>query len=240
MTVYFVTEKGTSSGPVKIGVTIELEKRLSSLQTGHHQELEVIASLEGGRETEAYLHESLAAHRIRGEWFTRSPEVEAAIERARTTGASALPLNDPGLPVRKTFSVSQDVEKAQALCRDLIGQVVPRESSENQTAWLARKLRRSCPSITARRVKTFLYAEARRIDHFEMMALIDLRDQLNRHCEDRSQIITIPIISNLMAEIGTPFNPDQQAITDRYLNECVERLRADRLDWGFDSHREVA
>lgn len=234
MTVYFITEKGRTDGPVKIGVTADLTKRLNGLQTGHHRELQVIATLEGGRETEAYLHEMLARWRIRGEWYSRTAEVEEAIERAKLTGRASLPLSDPGLATR-VFTPNQDVAQAKRLCREITDRVMPDRAVPERTAWLARKLQKSCPAMTERRIKTLYFGEAKRVDYSEMMALIDLRDRLHQHCTDRSLTVTAPIIVRLMSELGTPLSPQSEEIIDRHIRLCADRLQADRAEWGFNA-----
>jgi hypothetical protein len=65
-------------GPVKIGKTTNIESRLKALQTGHPNELVVLA-FGGTTETERRMHRELSEHRIRGEWFEYSMPVRHAI-----------------------------------------------------------------------------------------------------------------------------------------------------------------
>lgn len=84
--VYFV-QRG-DDGPVKIGITKDIKSRMSSLQTGHAEQLRLLASFEGARRDERELHDRLSAHRISGEWFHPAPEVlAAAAEKSLTKGA---------------------------------------------------------------------------------------------------------------------------------------------------------
>lgn len=221
MTVYFVSAKGVSDAPVKIGMTADLDQRLSGLQTSHHEELEVVASLAGGRETESYLHEALAASHIRGEWFSRTSEVEAAIARARALGASSLPFSDPEAK-RRRFTHNQDIETAAKICRYILGRLYPADSVKFALFGVARRLQRYCPSMSDRRLKTLLYAEARRVDHFEMRALIALRDEVDRVERARGDLAAIPVISSFLQDAGAPFTTEQKTSIERFVEHCIK------------------
>lgn len=62
---YFI--RSEAGGPIKIGKAVNVQKRLSSLQTSHSQKLYVLAEIEVDRESE--LHERFAELRTKGEWF---------------------------------------------------------------------------------------------------------------------------------------------------------------------------
>jgi hypothetical protein len=88
--VYFIGSGGNA--PVKIGFAIDPELRLRELQCGNHTVLRVLATTPGGQRLEAEYHKRFAAHRIRGEWFRRHPDVGAEIDRiwkARWTAGDA-------------------------------------------------------------------------------------------------------------------------------------------------------
>lgn len=74
--VYFVT---TASGPVKIGSSSSPFRRIRSLQTGHHEQLELLGIVPGGEPLEQRIHESLLDHRLRGEWFRPHEHVKLCI-----------------------------------------------------------------------------------------------------------------------------------------------------------------
>lgn len=69
--VYFIGPKDT--GPVKIGYTAnpDAEKRRVQLQTGSAEEYLVLGMIDAGPVVERAIHELLAPHRVRGEWFER-------------------------------------------------------------------------------------------------------------------------------------------------------------------------
>lgn len=77
--IYFVQPRG--GGPIKIGITSSVERRLKELQSGHPEELRVIGSFMGTQKDEARLHRELSRHRLHSEWFADSDEVRAAITR---------------------------------------------------------------------------------------------------------------------------------------------------------------
>ena len=75
MQIYFM--QAGCGGPVKIGITDNLDARVNQIQNGNPEEVEVVAVYEvGGRadamESENMLHEYFKWHRIRGEWFRPS------------------------------------------------------------------------------------------------------------------------------------------------------------------------
>lgn len=76
--VYFI---GGAEGPVKIGSTVDVVKRLATLQTAHPQPLSVLATSRGGIAVEREYHQRFAAFRLRGEWFERAPEVATEMVR---------------------------------------------------------------------------------------------------------------------------------------------------------------
>lgn len=75
--VYFV--QAGDDGPIKIGSTGNPRHRLAMLQSAHYDLLTMLGTCGGGFAREYALHEELAAHRIRGEWFAPAPEVLAVV-----------------------------------------------------------------------------------------------------------------------------------------------------------------
>lgn len=73
--VYFVQQG--NDGPIKIGVSGNVDKRIRSLSTSSPLPLRLLAVLPGGRGEEQELHKRLAAHRLGGEWFAPVPAVLA-------------------------------------------------------------------------------------------------------------------------------------------------------------------
>ncbi len=72
----YVIEEGLN-GPLKIGTTDNLEKRLKTLQGGNSKQLHIIMSFEGDSKLESKIHNDLAEFKIRkkGEWFHRDEKV---------------------------------------------------------------------------------------------------------------------------------------------------------------------
>lgn len=84
--VYFI---GPTNGPVKIGFSIAPYERVANLQTAHWDKLELLAKVAGTEADERTYHDRFAAARIRGEWFSRTPEIEAEIARLASLGETA-------------------------------------------------------------------------------------------------------------------------------------------------------
>jgi hypothetical protein len=77
--VYFV---GGETGPVKIGFTQQpIKERLKCIQNGSPVKLHVLATLNCTRINERFYHKRFAAYRLHGEWFERSAEILAEIDR---------------------------------------------------------------------------------------------------------------------------------------------------------------
>lgn len=77
--VYFVKN---GHNEVKIGVTTNIDTRLSELQTGNATALDIINTVSFATEHEAYayerlLHEKYDKYRLNGEWFSYIPEFNA-------------------------------------------------------------------------------------------------------------------------------------------------------------------
>ena len=73
MFLYFI-QAGGAAGPVKIGHSRNVAKRLEQLQTGNPAPLRLVAAcpLEDAAERERDLHWFLSDDRLEGEWFAAS------------------------------------------------------------------------------------------------------------------------------------------------------------------------
>nr|WP_276046570.1 MULTISPECIES: GIY-YIG nuclease family protein [unclassified Sphingomonas] len=75
-------------GPVKIGTTYDLPRRLRHIQAACPYEVALLADFPGSYGLEAELHEGFRQHRLKGEWFTRAPEILEKIEQLRQENVS--------------------------------------------------------------------------------------------------------------------------------------------------------
>lgn len=75
MSVYFITAREV--GRVKIGFSRNPQSRLVAVQTHSPVELKLERVADGCEAEERTLHERFGTHRVRGEWFTLAPEIEA-------------------------------------------------------------------------------------------------------------------------------------------------------------------
>jgi hypothetical protein len=83
--VYFIRSV-RGSGPIKIGRSLDVDSRLASLQTSHHDRLHILTTLEGGEELEDSLHQRFASDRVMGEWFSPSKELLEFIDEVAANG----------------------------------------------------------------------------------------------------------------------------------------------------------
>jgi hypothetical protein len=80
--VYFV---GAEEGPVKIGFSRDFHRRLAALQAASPVELRLLAVIvDASPVIERNYHSRFGRHRLHGEWFERSPEIMAEIERLKS------------------------------------------------------------------------------------------------------------------------------------------------------------
>lgn len=83
-TCYFI---GGDHGLIKIGYSYNPHERLKALQLGSPVDLRVLATAPGGAARERAYHDQFAEARVRGEWFSRTPEIEAEIARLQGEAA---------------------------------------------------------------------------------------------------------------------------------------------------------
>ncbi|MER7050386.1 GIY-YIG nuclease family protein [Streptomyces jumonjinensis] len=125
--VYIIGSEGSSV--VKIGRTVDLERRIPALQTGSYLPLHVIWTCAGDNGLETYLHHHFAKFKTHGEWFDFGQDdpvesVKAAIRnrvkpvpkaRQEDRHESADPV--PSLAVRMEDAVSTRMANAEDAAR---------------------------------------------------------------------------------------------------------------------------
>lgn len=85
--VYFIAWEG---GPIKIGISGSNGDRITTLQNACPYKLHILATAKGGRVMELAYHKRFAKHRLRGEWFERTPELLAEIDRLNMTSRESV------------------------------------------------------------------------------------------------------------------------------------------------------
>lgn len=76
--VYFI--QAGEGGPIKIGLTEDVTKRVAALQTGNPEKLAVLLTIPGGPKEERRMHRMFSYARITGEWFRPVPKLLRFIE----------------------------------------------------------------------------------------------------------------------------------------------------------------
>lgn len=75
--LYFI--RAGKKGPIKIGITWDLDTRIAMLQTGNHEILYLMAAYKNNRKAvqtlEKELHKKFNNFKIHGEWFKPHPEL---------------------------------------------------------------------------------------------------------------------------------------------------------------------
>lgn len=81
--IYFISD---NAGSIKIGISSRPRVRLTDLQVGTTNTLELLGYVEGDRSQEKQLHAFLAEYHISGEWFRGTPEVRDLMARVLAAG----------------------------------------------------------------------------------------------------------------------------------------------------------
>ncbi|MFF6903309.1 GIY-YIG nuclease family protein [Streptomyces hydrogenans] len=133
--VYVIGPPGSTR--VKIGTSVNPDKRLKELQTGNPDRLEVLWSTPGGRELETALHQAFAAYRTEGEWFDFGGiEPVGAIPRAVQQHANPkargrVPAAPTGPHSRAEHVITP--ERLAGIVRDIVvGVVRPSDEAKNE------------------------------------------------------------------------------------------------------------
>jgi len=77
--VYFV-ESGTE-GPVKIGWSQDVERRIAELQVANAHKLRLLGVVPGTMKKEGELHATFSHLRMEAEWFQNSPEIHVYLDK---------------------------------------------------------------------------------------------------------------------------------------------------------------
>lgn len=93
--VYFIRPTGMP-GPVKIGLSKYLQKRLLRLNTWAPFPLEVAVTVPGDEALEINIHDCLVEHHSHGEWFHPNPPVLDLVEKLRA-----------GVPIGEAIDLTQ-------------------------------------------------------------------------------------------------------------------------------------
>lgn len=99
--VYFAAASG---GPIKIGASCDVARRLRELRTKTKQDLGLLAVADGGMFAEFMYQHRFASHRLHGEWFARHPDILAEIDRLNQSGPETARQRCPALTTRRELA----------------------------------------------------------------------------------------------------------------------------------------
>jgi hypothetical protein len=132
--VYFI-KAGDS---IKIGVSVDIPRRMSELRVGCAHKLELIATIDGSYAEESRLHAALDQHRLRGEWFSDCEEVRDVISHALSYGVASLQ------PKPRQFYLDDSESQLRPIMIRING-VMTRYLGENVTTSLAQETAADLP-----------------------------------------------------------------------------------------------
>jgi hypothetical protein len=123
--IYFIQEPAEDA--IKIGYSTEPSRRLSTLQTSHPRDLELLAVWPGDQNLEKQIHERFAQFRIRGEWFRPAQELLDFISENSTNTVVPCPDGDVRLFFARPLEVHKELcyllgtHRMQLLADDELG-----------------------------------------------------------------------------------------------------------------------
>lgn len=99
--VYFIQVE--NSGPIKIGISWDIFRRLTHIQSASYEELHLIGDIhcrdrKAALALESELHQQFKDFHIRGEWFRAEPEVLAAVPAPCSRDAACISTTRHKLP----------------------------------------------------------------------------------------------------------------------------------------------
>jgi hypothetical protein len=109
MSVYLI--RCGESGPVKIGKADDVPNRMWKLQAGNHEILVLLRTLDGGRQTESWLHRHFGRLHIRAEWYAFDPEMLVIVPPGETVGRH----KSYDAPLKQVFQNVGPTELARSL-----------------------------------------------------------------------------------------------------------------------------
>jgi hypothetical protein len=118
MNIYFIKDE---RGPIKIGISCDINKRITGMQTSNPYKLELLLYIQDCKYTEKQLHLMFNKYRIRGEWFEPAPELLEFIDKIRLEN----PKSFDGRDYVDTGKYDQDFEDRQMSIQWRIFKVKP-------------------------------------------------------------------------------------------------------------------
>lgn len=149
--VYFAQAK---NGPIKIGYSADVPRRLAQIARGMCQAVDLLATLPGDRRTEFYFHRVVREYRIMGEWFRPEPLVSQLVEAVKARGLDCVPPEYRPDKRGDPDGCSQISNECHGYIETIGG---PRLGSVKVPEWLARVADLS--DVSPREIKTLWYRE---------------------------------------------------------------------------------
>ena len=121
MVVYFIQAGETA---IKIGITDNLNGRLSNLNTGNHEPLKLlfqheVPSREKAEKIEKELHSYFVDYNIKGEWFKLSPFILSCIEIMKKDGYPAfVEYSNDGMYFEIWEKLSEPIQEIRMVAKD--------------------------------------------------------------------------------------------------------------------------
>ncbi len=160
-----------AEGPVKIGRADDPEQRVRDIQTGHHEQLEIIRIVDTPFDAEPLFHERFALQHIRGEWFSFVEEMMTFVPSA--------PEEEPPIGDIVRAAKRRSILETEELCLAIWQSFRGFETRARFTKRLARLLQ-----IKESRTRHLMYGDVNRVDVHELEGLRAIARKLHREVVD--------------------------------------------------------
>lgn len=108
------------TGPVKIGTSKDVPKRMRAIQASHSAPLRLIRTLDGGIDVEAWLHKRFADLRKSGEWFAFDPDMlTVAPPKSKKTDRKSNRVSAPFFLQGDRIDLVAALERAQSVLTEV-------------------------------------------------------------------------------------------------------------------------
>jgi hypothetical protein len=98
--VYFAQAEARPLSPIKIGTSMNVQRRLQDLQVGHPFKLVILIVMPGDRSTEVAIHARFASARLEGDWFEPTAELLRFLSHGDHMAGTSAAVMRPAAPDR--------------------------------------------------------------------------------------------------------------------------------------------
>lgn len=151
--IYFIQ---TEDGPIKIGYTTSVKKRMNTLQTSSPKKLTLLAEMQGSRTFEREIHNKFHHIKMTGEWFRPEQELMNFIQDLKGTATATGERKIVLLPnlARQMVNMGENIKLAR-LRRNLSAAMIAERADITRTT--LRSIERGDASVSIGNIAKVLF-----------------------------------------------------------------------------------